>query len=166
MLPTLVNQFCSGWITPVNKIDLECSSWHVLLHWCLMPKAVITSAENSNLLRSSTAAGYCQCDKSNVAPPGFGLLDDATCASANPLLLLQGASWLLGVPGASSTVLEVLVPYSRGSLTDVLGQVGSRGYRAQCPEHVSDIESRSLRCKTCQQRRRRSISIFPVLAVK
>eukprot|EP00775_Hariotina_reticulata_P008030 gene8030-8226_t len=34
----------------------------------------------------------------------------------------QGASWLLGVPGASSTVLEVVVPYSRGSLMDVLGQ--------------------------------------------
>lgn len=166
MLPTHVNQFCSVWITPVDKHDRECSSWHVLLHWCLMPKAVITSAEHSNLLRSSSAAGCCQCDKSSVAPLGFGLLDDTTCASANPLLLSQGASWLLGVPGASSTVLEVLVPYSRGSLIDVLGQVGSRGHRAQCPQHVSDIESRSLRCRTCQQRQRRSISVLPVLAVK
>lgn len=35
----------------------------------------------------------------------------------------QGASWLLAVPGASSTVLEVNVPYSRSSLVELLGQV-------------------------------------------
>ncbi|KAF6262762.1 hypothetical protein COO60DRAFT_1635750 [Scenedesmus sp. NREL 46B-D3] len=34
----------------------------------------------------------------------------------------QGVSWLLCVPGASSTVLEVVVPYSRGSLVQLLGQ--------------------------------------------
>jgi hypothetical protein len=35
----------------------------------------------------------------------------------------QGVSWLLCVPGASSTVLEVVVPYSRGSLVTLLCQV-------------------------------------------
>lgn len=39
--------------------------------------------------------------------------------------IIQGASWLLSVPGASSTVLEVVVPYSRGSLVDLLGEVSS-----------------------------------------
>lgn len=39
--------------------------------------------------------------------------------------LPQGMSWLLGVPGASSTVLEAVVPYSRGSLVELLGQVGA-----------------------------------------
>lgn len=34
-------------------------------------------------------------------------------------------TWLLGVPGASSTVLEAVVPYSRGSLVELLGQVSS-----------------------------------------
>ena len=36
----------------------------------------------------------------------------------------QATSWLLSVPGASNTVLEVLVPYSRDSLVDILGEVG------------------------------------------
>jgi hypothetical protein len=39
------------------------------------------------------------------------------------MFVLQGASWLLSVPGASSTVLEVAVPYSRISLVELLGQV-------------------------------------------
>jgi len=34
----------------------------------------------------------------------------------------QGLSWLLSVPGASGTVLEAVVPYSRASLTDFLGR--------------------------------------------
>ncbi|WIA37878.1 hypothetical protein OEZ86_014725 [Tetradesmus obliquus] len=34
----------------------------------------------------------------------------------------QGVSWLMCVPGASATVLEVVVPYSRGSLVQLLGQ--------------------------------------------
>lgn len=34
---------------------------------------------------------------------------------------LQAPAWLLAVPGASRTVLEVRVPYSTGSLTEVLG---------------------------------------------
>lgn len=38
----------------------------------------------------------------------------------------QGASWLLAVPGASSTVLEVNVPYSRNSLVELLGQEPSQ----------------------------------------
>ena len=33
----------------------------------------------------------------------------------------QAVSWLLAVPGASGTVLEALVPYSRFSLFDFLG---------------------------------------------
>ena len=33
----------------------------------------------------------------------------------------QAASWLLGVPGASRTLLEVLVPYGRWSMVDFLG---------------------------------------------
>jgi hypothetical protein len=33
----------------------------------------------------------------------------------------QALSWLLSVPGASNTVLEASVPYSRGSLIDILG---------------------------------------------
>lgn len=39
--------------------------------------------------------------------------------------MLQALAWLLCVPGASNTVLEVMVPYSRGSMIDVLGQVCS-----------------------------------------
>ncbi|KAI8475142.1 MAG: hypothetical protein J3K34DRAFT_456412 [Monoraphidium minutum] len=34
----------------------------------------------------------------------------------------QAAAWLLGVPGASATVLEVTVPYCRDSLVGMLGQ--------------------------------------------
>lgn len=37
----------------------------------------------------------------------------------------QGASWLLSVPGASATMLEVAVPYSRNSLVELLGEVSS-----------------------------------------
>ena len=33
----------------------------------------------------------------------------------------QALSWLLGVPGASKTVLEVLVPYGRRSMSELLG---------------------------------------------
>lgn len=35
----------------------------------------------------------------------------------------QAAAWLLGVPGASATVLEVAVPYCRDSLVELLGEV-------------------------------------------
>jgi hypothetical protein len=35
----------------------------------------------------------------------------------------QAVAWLLGVPGASATVLEVAVPYCRDSLVSILGQV-------------------------------------------
>jgi hypothetical protein len=35
----------------------------------------------------------------------------------------QAVAWLLGVPGASNTILEVSVPYCRDSLVDILGQV-------------------------------------------
>ena len=34
---------------------------------------------------------------------------------------LQAVAWLLSVPGASRTVLDVQVPYSRASLTELLG---------------------------------------------
>lgn len=34
----------------------------------------------------------------------------------------QGVSWLLSVPGASGTVLEAVVPYSRRALADFLGR--------------------------------------------
>lgn len=36
---------------------------------------------------------------------------------------MQALSWLLSVPGASNTVLEVSVPYARDSLVDILGKV-------------------------------------------
>lgn len=48
----------------------------------------------------------------------ISLLDSPRC-----WLHLQGVSWLMCVPGASATVLEVVVPYSRGSLVLLLGQV-------------------------------------------
>lgn len=35
----------------------------------------------------------------------------------------QALAWLLGVPGASNTVLEASVPYCRGALVGVLGEV-------------------------------------------
>ncbi|KAG2501910.1 hypothetical protein HYH03_000408 [Edaphochlamys debaryana] len=35
---------------------------------------------------------------------------------------VQSISWLLSVPGASATVLEACVPYSRDSLVDILGK--------------------------------------------
>jgi len=34
----------------------------------------------------------------------------------------QAIAWLLSVPGASRTVLDMRVPYSRASLADVLGK--------------------------------------------
>ena len=37
--------------------------------------------------------------------------------------LAQALGWLLSVPGASSTVLEVVVPYSRASMAQLLGKV-------------------------------------------
>lgn len=40
--------------------------------------------------------------------------------------VLQAVSWLLGVPGASATVLEASVPYSREALADVLGHSPER----------------------------------------
>jgi hypothetical protein len=59
------------------------------------------------------------------------LFDLAVHASAPcNLLSLQALTWLLSVPGASHTVLEACVPYSRDSLVDILGQVGTCG--AQC----------------------------------
>jgi hypothetical protein len=38
-----------------------------------------------------------------------------------PLVPLQSMAWLLSVPGASGTVLETVVPYSRDSVVDLLG---------------------------------------------
>jgi len=37
--------------------------------------------------------------------------------------LAQALGWLLSVPGASSTVLEVVVPYSRASMAQLLGKM-------------------------------------------
>ncbi len=37
-------------------------------------------------------------------------------------MLLQAVAWLLSVPGASRTVLDMRIPYSRNSLNDVLGK--------------------------------------------
>jgi hypothetical protein len=39
---------------------------------------------------------------------------------------MQALAWLLSVPGASNTVLEASVPYSRGSLVDILGSEPSQ----------------------------------------
>lgn len=37
-------------------------------------------------------------------------------------MLPQAVAWLLSVPGASRTVLDMRIPYSRASLKDVLGK--------------------------------------------
>ena len=34
---------------------------------------------------------------------------------------IQAAKWLLDIPGASKTVLEIQIPYSDNSMSDVLG---------------------------------------------
>lgn len=39
---------------------------------------------------------------------------------------LQALGWLLSVPGASNTVLEALVPYSKTSMSQLLGKVTRR----------------------------------------
>jgi hypothetical protein len=36
---------------------------------------------------------------------------------------MQALGWLLSVPGASNTVLEMTVPYARDSLVSILGKV-------------------------------------------
>lgn len=43
-----------------------------------------------------------------------------TTTSARPLP--QAVAWLLSVPGASRTVLDMRIPYSRNSLKDLLGK--------------------------------------------
>lgn len=67
------------------------------------------------------------CSGSVLEAEGQGML--GRCRLWNRLYkngcALQGASWLLCVPGASGTVLEVVVPYSRGSLMALLGQVST-----------------------------------------
>jgi len=47
--------------------------------------------------------------------------------------LAQALGWLLSVPGASSTVLEVVVPYSRASMAQLLGKVT----KSALPKHSS-----------------------------
>lgn len=49
------------------------------------------------------------------------------------LALLQALSWLLSVPGASNTLLEVSVPYSRDSLVELLGAV------SECRQKASGL---------------------------
>ena len=44
----------------------------------------------------------------------------------------QSITWLLTVPGASRTVLEMLVPYSERALTDFLGE---------CPHQIASVET-------------------------
>lgn len=46
---------------------------------------------------------------------GFSLIDDR--------IYPQVIGWLLSVPGASNTVLETVVPYSRMSMIQLLGKV-------------------------------------------
>ncbi|XP_047341238.1 uncharacterized protein LOC124944935 [Impatiens glandulifera] len=57
------------------------------------------------------------------------------------LYLSGGASqivgWLLSVPGASNTVLEVVVPYSRMSLIQLLGKVPSQFTNRQMAEEMA-----------------------------
>jgi hypothetical protein len=43
--------------------------------------------------------------------------------TARHLHSAQALGWLLSVPGASGTVLEVVVPYSRASMAQLLGKV-------------------------------------------
>lgn len=45
--------------------------------------------------------------------------------------------WLMSVPGASSTVLEAVVPYSRQSLVQLLGKVPSRYCSQQIAEEMA-----------------------------
>ena len=62
----------------------------------------------------------------------------------------QGLSWLLSVPGASGTVLEAVVPYSRAAMVDFLGaeppkyvaaetavQMAMQAYRRAVRTHAS-----------------------------
>lgn len=65
----------------------------------------------------------------------------------------QAVAWLLGVPGASSTVLEVAVPYCRDSLVGLLGQVWpvvsqlvirALKPRMHCYMHCSAVRSAAL----------------------
>ena len=45
----------------------------------------------------------------------------------------QALGWLLSVPGASGTVLEIVVPYSRASMAQLLGKVTKSALPV--PEH-------------------------------
>ncbi|KAF8058477.1 hypothetical protein HT031_005601 [Scenedesmus sp. PABB004] len=89
-------------------------------------------------LRSQRRGGASSCGSpaaaAGAAAPGEGMEPDverlvraihASPAQAAVVVTgggSQGVSWLLCVPGASGTLLEAVVPYSRGSLADVLGQ--------------------------------------------
>jgi hypothetical protein len=84
--------------------------------------------------RPSTRLARKPSSTSPAGPPRYG-------PPARPLLLLppslprdistvistpgppQALGWLLSVPGASGSVLEVVVPYSRASMAHVLGKV-------------------------------------------
>ena len=44
---------------------------------------------------------------------------------------MQLVPWLLAVPGASSSVLEVRVPYARPSLDELLGERGGARVHAR-----------------------------------
>ncbi|KAJ6813173.1 uncharacterized protein M6B38_389045 [Iris pallida] len=49
----------------------------------------------------------------------------------------QALAWLMSVPGASNTVLEVVVPYSRTSMSQLLGKVPAQFTSKQTVEEMS-----------------------------
>jgi len=49
----------------------------------------------------------------------------------------QALGWLLSVPGASSTVLEVVVPYSRASMAQLLGKMPLQFTSKQAAEDMA-----------------------------
>ncbi|KAH7658418.1 Nucleotidylyl transferase protein [Dioscorea alata] len=70
------------------------------------------------------------------------LIEAIHSTPAQAVLFLSGGAsqalgWLLSVPGASSTVLEVVVPYSRTSMAQLLGKMPARFTSQQTAEEMA-----------------------------
>jgi hypothetical protein len=61
--------------------------------------------------------------------------------SLSPICCPQAVAWLLGVPGASATMLEVTVPYCRDSLVELLGEVRWACARRQAGVNIVGLDA-------------------------
>ena len=64
----------------------------------------------------------------------------------------QALSWLLGMPGASKTVLEVLVPYGRRSMSELLGGEPEQFVSPETARRMAEAAfNRALRLREAQE---------------